>query len=260
MIQLIKCETPTCTNAIHVFGREDENTILSSQGWVNVEGKRFCRACAPAVLISGIEGVFSIAEHVESEKPLSGNVSFNHFSHLNLMRSESEDGFDHHLNSWSLTEWLMATFGELGEAANYAKKIIRHEQGIRGNKESIEELRVGLRRELADAFIYLDLTCQRAGFRLGPAVAEVFERKSAEIGYLQKPQTWRKDASDPTYENLVSAAIVAVIMIKDEIGELPDPGEASAFDLKKAKTVLVHLKRAAEELQTSEEKNDERHA
>jgi NTP pyrophosphatase (non-canonical NTP hydrolase) len=91
------------------------------------------------------------------------------------------DGFNHKLKSWSTSDWFTAVMGELGEAANVAKKLNRVRDGIRGNKESAEILRAKLRKELGDVFVYLDLLCQSLGFEIGDAATQVFNEKSAEI-------------------------------------------------------------------------------
>lgn len=104
------------------------------------------------------------------------------FSEVNLLRCEAPTGFAHALESWSLSDWFTATLGELGEAANIAKKLNRVRDGIRGNKEATDELRTKLGRELADVFIYLDLLAQRAGLSLSKIVPEVFNAKSQELG------------------------------------------------------------------------------
>lgn len=95
---------------------------------------------------------------------------------------ENRDRY-HRLDSWSLSEWMTATLGELGEAANIVKKLNRERDGIRGNSATAEALRLALRREIADTFIYLDLMAQAAGFYLEDAVVETCEAKSKEIGY-----------------------------------------------------------------------------
>lgn len=43
------------------------------------------------------------------------------FSEDNRIRCESPYGFDHQINMWSLSDWVTATAGELGEAAKYDK-------------------------------------------------------------------------------------------------------------------------------------------
>lgn len=109
-------------------------------------------------------------------------LTFRGFSIVNRMRSESPAGFNHKLSDWSLSDWFTATLGELGEAANVAKKLNRVRDGIPGNDLPEVELRAALRRELADTFIYLDLLCQREGIDLGEAVREAFNAKSRQIG------------------------------------------------------------------------------
>lgn len=113
-------------------------------------------------------------------------MNFADFSMANRERCEARDGFNHALNSWSVSDWMTATMGELGEAANVAKKLNRYRDGINGNKESEDELRAKLRREIADTFIYLDLLAQACGFTIEDAAREVFNAKSAEIGYQKQ--------------------------------------------------------------------------
>ena len=79
------------------------------------------------------------------------------FSERNKLRCESPNGFGKPLNVWSLSDWVTATVGELGEAANIVKKLNRVRDGIRGNTESPDELMSKLADELADVQIYLDL-------------------------------------------------------------------------------------------------------
>lgn len=104
------------------------------------------------------------------------------FSKQNRKRCESPEGFGHALNSWSLSDWMTATVGELGEAANVAKKLNRVRDGIVGNSEEESALRAKLALELADAFIYLDLLCQSQGIDLGEAVRAAFNTKSEKLG------------------------------------------------------------------------------
>lgn len=106
------------------------------------------------------------------------------FSERNRERCESPSGFNHDLNSWSLSDWMTATLGELGEAANVVKKLNRVRDGIPGNVESEEELSQKLADEIADTAIYLDLLAQAAGFDLEAIRDAKFAKKSAEIGYV----------------------------------------------------------------------------
>lgn len=110
-------------------------------------------------------------------------MNLDEFDKANRERCESPAGFDHKLDSWSLSDWITACVGELGEAANIVKKLNRVRDGIPGNKETEAELKAKLARELADTFIYLSLAAQRAGVRLSEAIPEVFDAKSEEIGY-----------------------------------------------------------------------------
>lgn len=118
-------------------------------------------------------------------------MNLKYFSRVNRERSESPEGFNHKLESWSLSDWCTATIGEFGEAANVIKKLNRYRDGVKGNKETIEELRKKLASELADAFIYLDLTAQAAEIDLQKAVVETFNNKSEELGFPHRLITWR---------------------------------------------------------------------
>jgi NTP pyrophosphatase (non-canonical NTP hydrolase) len=107
------------------------------------------------------------------------------FSHRNRIRCEHEKGFKHKLSAWSMSDWFLAALGELGEAANIAKKLNRVRDGIPGNKDSVQELHDKLRKELGDVYVYLDLLAQSLGFYVQDAAIEVFESKSREIGYAE---------------------------------------------------------------------------
>jgi NTP pyrophosphatase (non-canonical NTP hydrolase) len=112
----------------------------------------------------------------------TGTLDLRAFSRINRERCESPTGFNHALSSWSLSDWFTAVLGELGEAANVAKKLNRVRDGIPGNRESADDLRAKLARELADTFIYIDLLAQSAGIDLSVTVPEVFNAKSEQIG------------------------------------------------------------------------------
>ena len=110
-------------------------------------------------------------------------MNFRDFSVFNRRRCEAPHGFNHKMDSWSLSDWFTATMGELGEAANVAKKLNRVRDGIPGNSETPEELRAKLSDEIADTFIYLDLLAQSAGVDLEAAVIAKFNKTSLKIGY-----------------------------------------------------------------------------
>lgn len=106
------------------------------------------------------------------------------FSEINRTRCEAPQGFNHTLSSWSTSDWFTAVMGELGEAANVAKKLNRVRDGIPGNKETKEELILKLGNELADTYIYLDLLFQSLGLDVQEYVLRTFNTKSEQIGYL----------------------------------------------------------------------------
>lgn len=110
-------------------------------------------------------------------------MNFKDFSVFNRRRCESPLGFNHKMSDWSLSDWFTATMGELGEAANVAKKLNRVRDGIPGNNVSADELKQQLADELADTFIYLDLICQSVGISLEDSVIAKFNRTSEKIGY-----------------------------------------------------------------------------
>jgi NTP pyrophosphatase (non-canonical NTP hydrolase) len=107
------------------------------------------------------------------------------FSIVNLARCISPNGFNHELHSWSIAEWTNAAAGEMGEACNLAKKLLRHRDGVAGNKKAedkdVASLRQRCAEELADVVIYADLAMQALGYDLNDTVRRVFNRKSEEL-------------------------------------------------------------------------------
>jgi NTP pyrophosphatase (non-canonical NTP hydrolase) len=77
-------------------------------------------------------------------------------------------------SDWSISDWLMAVTGELGELANLRKKILRgdltHEQAQQMTAD-----------ELADVATYLDILAFRLGVDLGEAVRSKFNRVSERV-------------------------------------------------------------------------------
>lgn len=115
--------------------------------------------------------------------------SMRKFSDINLARCIQPIGFNHRLNDWSVNDWLVATLGELGEAANIAKKLRRYESNMGDmNKETQHELMEAFEQEIADTFIYLNLLAQAAGIDLGIAVVSKFNRDSIKHGVPHRMQ------------------------------------------------------------------------
>jgi NTP pyrophosphatase (non-canonical NTP hydrolase) len=110
-------------------------------------------------------------------------MDFKDFSRRNRTRCEATSGFAHPLNDWSLSDWMTAVVGEIGEAANIVKKLNRVRDGIPGNVETPLELKANLKDEIADAFIYLDLLAQSQGFYLEDVAILKFNKTSKKLGY-----------------------------------------------------------------------------
>lgn len=108
------------------------------------------------------------------------------FSRRNRIRCEHPNGFNHAINSWSLSDWITALTGEVGETANIVKKLNRYRDGIPGNTESEESLREKLGTEIADIACYLDLLAQAAGFDLETIREAKFQATSKKIGYIEE--------------------------------------------------------------------------
>lgn len=115
--------------------------------------------------------------------PQRPSISFAAFANANRERCEAPNGFNHKLADWTASDWMTATLGELGEAANIVKKLNRYRDNIPGNKQTRDTLVAELRKELGDVFVYLDLMAQSLGFRIEDAATEVFNAKSTDIGY-----------------------------------------------------------------------------
>jgi NTP pyrophosphatase (non-canonical NTP hydrolase) len=107
------------------------------------------------------------------------------FSFRNLKRCQAKTGFNHLITAWSLSEWMVALTGEIGEAANIVKKLNRARDGMPGNTETGRQLLAMLGEELADAFTYLDLTATCGGYCLAEEVAKKFLKVNAKIGYVE---------------------------------------------------------------------------
>jgi NTP pyrophosphatase (non-canonical NTP hydrolase) len=127
--------------------------------------------------------VFPSVEHVINSPVQRGDrFDMPSFSRVNLERCTSPTGFNH-AGGWTLSDWMVALLGEIGEAANVLKKLNRFSLGINGNDQEKAELETQFSSELADAFIYLDLLVQHAGINLPEAVRSVWNAKSRKIGY-----------------------------------------------------------------------------
>lgn len=103
------------------------------------------------------------------------------FSDLRTANAARCEKHYHPIADWSLTDWLTATTGELGELAGVIKNIRRAETESGPNGHPIgHAFRGALAEEAADVVIYLDLLCARAGVDLGAAVRRKFDAVSRE--------------------------------------------------------------------------------
>lgn len=100
----------------------------------------------------------------------------------NILRCERD--WKHSLNGWSVAEWGNAAAGEMGEACNIAKKMLRWDHNIRVELagKTRDEYKEDLANEIADVLIYLDLWAASEGISLEDAVRKAFNNKSKEIG------------------------------------------------------------------------------
>ena len=88
-------------------------------------------------------------------------------------------------SEWSLSDWHLATSGELGEFANLLKKVIRGDF-------TIDEKREDLGKELADVQCYLDILAYKLGVDLGEVTKNKFNEISKRIGsnvYIGEPES-----------------------------------------------------------------------
>jgi len=110
-------------------------------------------------------------------------MTFEEFNEAIRARSAHPQGFNMVVDDWTISDWFVSIMGELGEAANVVKKLNRSRTGARGNREGDDVLREKLRKELGDTYVTLVLLAQAVDVDLHAAAVEVFNAKSAEIGY-----------------------------------------------------------------------------
>lgn len=97
------------------------------------------------------------------------------------------------IKDWSISDWAVATAGELGEMCNAIKKlnrILTNAQNINLEEgRSIVEVSDAIEkigREAGDTQVYLDLLCQRIGVSLEEYTKKVFNQKSVEYGFSER--------------------------------------------------------------------------
>jgi len=76
---------------------------------------------------------------------------------------------------WTHAHWIQATLGELGELANFLKKVDRGDFGLEDCRQDVE-------KELGDVQGYLDILAMNLGVDLGAATVRKFNEVSERIG------------------------------------------------------------------------------
>ena len=113
-------------------------------------------------------------------------------------------------SDWTLSQWLCAVLGELGELANIVKKFERGDfsnglEELVDYKDETITLREMMAKEFADVVTYLDIGAFRAGVDLGQAVVEKFNEISARVGspiYIERCDETGKYVMTDTRRNL----------------------------------------------------------
>lgn len=118
-----------------------------------------------------------------------GDLTFSTLNATNIRRAHRwhPDGLD----SWSVSDWLLAFAGEAGEAANAGKKYRRLLDGLQQSGHVPEDLDAAIDAicdELADAVIYADIAATVLGRRLSDAVIRKFNAISEREGFPERLQ------------------------------------------------------------------------
>lgn len=107
------------------------------------------------------------------------SLSFGALRGANVARCEQSC---HPVHDWSLTDWLTAAAGELGELASEIKNLRRKETEGSSQHAIPETSKRAIADEAADVVIYIDLLCERAGINLGEGVRRKFNEVSDRVG------------------------------------------------------------------------------
>lgn len=112
------------------------------------------------------------------------SLKIDEVSDINKMRC---DEWHKDAQPWTSADWGNALAGETGELCNVIKKIRRIETGVPGSKDPGEfELRLMLKQEIADVYLYLDLLATHHNISLSEAVREKFNSVSEREGFYHR--------------------------------------------------------------------------
>ncbi len=89
--------------------------------------------------------------------------------------AKGEQTFKPDGSNWSYSDWYLAVQGELGELANYLKKLNRGDF-------TLDEIRPELAREIGDVICYVDILAFRLGIDTGEATRSKFNEVSDRVG------------------------------------------------------------------------------
>lgn len=78
-------------------------------------------------------------------------------------------------DEWAIGDWVTAVLGELGEAANFLKKVKRGDF-------TLDQVRPSIADELADVMTYFDVLADKLGIDLAEATISKWNRISEKIG------------------------------------------------------------------------------
>lgn len=114
----------------------------------------------------------------EEEVLVTRPVDFATLRDANLKRSSEWQSTDGSVVNLPLAFRAAELAGEAGEACNEIKKLERERLGLVGGKTDLE----GLRQELADVLISVDLIAMDLGIDLAAAVRDKFNATSEKHG------------------------------------------------------------------------------
>jgi NTP pyrophosphatase (non-canonical NTP hydrolase) len=112
-------------------------------------------------------------------------ISFETLRQANAYRASDADKYNF-CDKWTASQWMMALVGEVGELANYLKKIDRGDF-------TLEEKKIEVGKEIADIQIYLDLLALYLDIDLGTVTVDKYNEVSDRIGagvYINHNDTW----------------------------------------------------------------------
>jgi len=102
-------------------------------------------------------------------------LTFNTLRQANVLRASRAEAYRECETKWTHAHWMQALMGEVGELANFLKKVDRGDFPI-------ESISSDIANEIADIQTYLDLLANHLNVDLGEATASKFNLVSKRIG------------------------------------------------------------------------------